>query len=105
MGVSSLHSVLKSSRTCALAPAPGSAAAPLPTKSSTASFAPPPPAAAAGAAAVVGGGSSSKSSAYVDGARQQADMRAVNHSLSVSLESRGTMCSVSCSGDRQRATV
>ena len=32
-------------------------------------------------------------------------MRAVNHSLSVSLERRGTTWSVSCSADRQRATV
>lgn len=32
-------------------------------------------------------------------------MRAVNHSLRVSLERSGTMWSVSCSAERQRATV
>lgn len=102
MGVSSLHSFLKSSRTCALAAAPGSLAA---SAAASAAASPPSPPAGAGAAALGLGGSSSTSSAYVDGARQHADIRAVNHSLSVSLERRGTKWSMSCSGDRQRATV
>lgn len=41
----------------------------------------------------------------MDGARQHADMRAVNHSLRVSLESSGTRWAVSCSAERHRATA